>query len=94
MDIWRYRAQLTSQVRYRIAPLQDPFFGLFPSTISYSQVSIEQLQIACTSAIEILVYTGIDIEQRKLGAIYVLSALTAVSQDARNSVPWLFEAFY
>ena len=94
IDIWRFRAHLTSVVRYQISPLQDPFFGLLPARISYNQISLEQIQMACISAIEILVYTGLDIEQRKLGAIYVLSALTVVSREARNTMPWLYEAFY
>ena len=94
VDIWRFRAQLSSVVRFQISPLQDPFHGLLPSRIVYNQVSLEQIQTACVNASEILVYTGLDVEQRKLGAIYVLSALTVVSMEARNTMPWLYEAFY
>jgi hypothetical protein len=41
---------------------------------------------------ENIIYTGIDIEYRKLGALHVLSALTLVSIPARNSLPWLYES--
>jgi hypothetical protein len=44
---------------------------------------------------ENMVYSGIDIEYQRLGALYVLSALTLVSPAARNSsalMQSLFEA--
>jgi hypothetical protein len=31
-------------------------------------------------------------DSRGLGAYYVLSALTLVSQSARNAMPWLYES--
>ena len=37
-------------------------------------------------------FTGSDDEYRKLGAIYVLIALTMVSTGAREAMPWLYES--
>jgi hypothetical protein len=39
-----------------------------------------------------LVNTGIDREHKSLGCLYVLSALTLVSEDAALTIPWLFES--
>jgi hypothetical protein len=36
--------------------------------------------------------SGTSRDSRGLGAYYVLSALTLVSQSARNAMPWLYES--
>ena len=42
--------------------------------------------------IEFLVKSGHNNDNRALGAIYVLCALTLVSEDARTALPWLFQS--
>ena len=42
--------------------------------------------------IENLVKSAIDIDNKTLGSFYVLTALTLVSQPAREAMPWLYEA--
>jgi hypothetical protein len=42
--------------------------------------------------IERLIRSGVTEDDRKLGAIYVLSALTLVSSGARNAMPWLYQS--
>ena len=39
-----------------------------------------------------MVNKGINENSCSLGSYYVLCALTLVSQDAANSLPWLYEA--
>jgi hypothetical protein len=39
-----------------------------------------------------MVFTGIDIEYRKIGALHVLSALTTVNLEARLAMPWLYDS--
>jgi hypothetical protein len=46
-------------------------------------------EIALTTIIN-LVYKGQTAEYQQLGAMYVLTALTIVSTDAANSLPWLY----
>ena len=41
---------------------------------------------------EDMVYTGVDIEFKTLGAIHALSVLTLVSHEARIALPWLYES--
>jgi hypothetical protein len=80
-DIWNYRAQLTNLKKYEICPPHgNPFLG--------TDVLIRfNVQI-----IENLVKSAIDIDNKTLGSFYVLTALTLVSQPAREAMPWLYEA--
>jgi len=91
-DIWNYRAELSREIKQKICILNDPFFNIFNERIYYNDVSLQRIQEACLIVFENLVFTGIDIEYRKLGAIHALTALTVVSQNARNSMPWLYES--
>ena len=43
--------------------------------------------------IEQLITKGVDEDSRKIGAYYVLGALTIVNVDAAASLPWLYETF-
>jgi hypothetical protein len=40
---------------------------------------------------EYMVMDGVDEDSRKLGGMYVLTALTLVSREARVAFPWLYE---
>lgn len=91
-DIWNYRAQLPYEMKRKICLLNDPFLGIFNQRMYYNDVSFTQIQEACLKVFENMVYTGIDIEHRKIGTMHSLSALTIVSLDARNAMPWLYES--
>lgn len=90
-DIWRYRAHMTDAVRKNICQLCDPFrYVVMP--YNYMAYPIEELQTICITVMENMVYGGVDIEYRKIGAMHVLSALTLVSNNARMNIPWLYES--
>jgi len=95
-DLWRFRGRLSFQFKNRICPLGDPFVAsplpLPRHTLFDSQ--IEQLHGYCLNIMESLVFTASDIEDRRLGALYVLIALTYVSIPARTALPWLYESMY
>jgi hypothetical protein len=42
--------------------------------------------------LEKMVNSGINTDSRTLGAYYVLSALTLVSEPAAQALPWLFHS--
>ena len=92
LDIWGYRGQLSTEVRRSICPLFDPFSNIFANPMHQGDVSHDQIKFLCLTIMENMIYTGVDIEYRKLGALHVLSALTLVSQPARNAMPWLYES--
>lgn len=39
-----------------------------------------------------MVYSGINVDMRRLGTFHALTALTIVSRDARIAMPWLYES--
>jgi hypothetical protein len=91
-DIWNYRAQLSSTMKNNICILGNPFLNIFNERIYYNDVSLHRIQEACLIVIENMVYTGIDIEHRKIGTMHALSALTTVSLHFRDAMPWLYES--
>jgi hypothetical protein len=93
-ELWRFRARLSFQFKTRICPLGDPFAASSIPRQSRNDDSTVQIRELCMNAMESLVFTASDIEDRKLGAMYVLIALTYVSVPAHNNLPWLFESMY
>jgi hypothetical protein len=89
-DIWTYRAQMPTNIKLKICPLWDPFTVISNSNLS--ELSIEQLRMFCLCVMEDMVYTGVDVEFKTLGALHVLSVLTIVSLQARANMPWLYES--
>lgn len=90
-DVWTYRCNLTSQVRYNICPLGNPFrfltfYNLVHADLAYIQNKILKI-------INELTNTGMDNDSKNLGAYYVLGSLTIVSSPAAISMPLLYEAF-
>ena len=91
IDIWEYRAQLSSQVKREICPpVGNPFVTL--NINSLSQLSIEDIKKTSIIVIEAFINKGINQDSQALGAYYVLAALTLVSDDARNALPWLYQS--
>ena len=88
-DIWRYRGQLSYETKQRICSIHDPFANASRFT---DLVTIDEIRTICLTAIEYMVYTGIDTEYKKIGALHVLSALTIVSLPARQNMMWLYES--
>lgn len=91
-DIWTYRAQIPTIVKSKICPLWDPFMLISSNSINIMELELEDLRIICITIIEDMIYTGVDIEYKTIGAFHVLSALTVVNMDARASMPWLYES--
>ncbi len=98
VDIWNYRAQLTVNKKNEICPphgnpfLATPYYANTASYTNLNNLSNDTLVKFNVQIIENLVKTAIDVDNRTLGSFYVLSALTLVSEAARNAMPWLYEA--
>jgi len=91
-DIWNYRGQLSREIKLKICMFFDPFTNIFIRSIFHNDINLEQIQFVCLTILENFIYTGIDDDHRKIGALHVLSALTIVSPRARQSMPWLYES--
>lgn len=91
-DIWNYRGQLSREIKMKICMFFDPFVNIFIRSIYHNDINLEQIQFVCLTILENFIYTGVDDDHRKIGALHVLSALTIVSPRARQSMPWLYES--
>ena len=87
-DIWNYRAQIIPQLKHEVCPPNgDPFRYIDLRYVPHDTIKHEGIQIINT-----FVTSGTTRDSRGLGAYYVLSALTLVSQPAQAAMPWLYES--
>lgn len=88
-DIWNFRSNMSHQTKMNICPFYNPFDSIFPHG---AEVNLDVLRLGCLILFENFVYCGINEDFRKIGSMHALSALTLVSQEARMSLPWLYES--
>lgn len=92
-EIWMYRAQLSQHRKAEICPPNgNPFYNI-PTTayMSTNQLhNLQSLREMSVSIMEKLVYRAHNDSDKNIGALYILSSLTLVSLNARNSLPWLY----
>ena len=94
-DIWYYRANLSQEMKERICPPHGNPFILHNSHVNLNVITLlttAEIRTICVSVIERMTRRGTAREDQCLGAFYVLATLTLVNQDARNALPWLYEA--
>ena len=93
-DIWEYRAQLTKETKILICPPNGTPFREIPIHIIQTNhhMNIDILKQFCINIINQFINTSPFRENQVLGAIYILSALTLVSPNAAESMPWLYQA--
>lgn len=90
-DIWFYRAQLSQETRISICPpLGNPFLNL--QHYSINSMTYQELQKIYIRIIENIITKAHDYDNRSLGGMYVLTALTLVSPNAAAAMPWLYES--
>jgi hypothetical protein len=93
IDIWSYRAHLTIEAKRNICP---PHGNPFPQIVNFHYLhtapDLDDVRKYILSVLEKLVLSGVDKDNKCLGAYYVLGALTLVSVDAANALPWLYQA--
>jgi len=91
-EIWNHRSGLSRETKLKICPFHGPFERVFQTPIYYDEITLNQIQMCCTTVFETMVLSGVDEDHRKLGAFHALSALTIVSSGARQAMPWLYES--
>lgn len=89
-DIWNYRAQLSNIVKLEIYPNGNPFMGEDFQNIYVK--NLYSLRESVLNIIEKLITRGTNNSNRWLGASFCLTALTLVSKDAAESLPWFYES--
>lgn len=104
-DVWSNRDRIPEETKKSICPYRVPFAdieSLRNIHIEYQErngnfrqsVDVEIMRKYCLCVMENLVYMSKDIHYRKLGSMYVLMTLTAVSQEARAGLPWLYDGLF
>ena len=84
-DIWAYRGQIPFDMRHRIAGTYN--LGFIPRMAGPNTTRRRALE-----NIRRLILWSSNPEHQALGAYYVLIALTIVSREAAEELPWLYEA--
>lgn len=91
-DLWEVRLNISAQIKFNICPYHTPFGNIFNNNVFPNDISEYDIKVGCLIVLENLIYCGINIEYRKLGALYALTALTVVSLEARNVYPFLYDS--
>jgi hypothetical protein len=92
-DIWNYRAQLPIEIKRSICPPHgNPFRNLSIQYI-HNESNMYNVKKAILEVLEKFINSGINNDNKSLGAYYVLGALTLVNSEAATSLPWLFQSF-
>ena len=92
IDIWEYRAQLSSATKAKICyPYGQPFL-YYLNIRSPISTSLLQIQDVALNIIGKFIQTALNKENRILGANFVLCALTLVNSEAAESLPWLYQS--
>lgn len=88
-DIWNYRSLLSEQSKQNIIGTNHIFN--IPIIVVRRIKDINKLRNILIDTFDIMISYGIDINEKKLGAILVLSALVEISVDAANALPHLIQ---
>lgn len=93
-DIWDYRSQLSRETKALICPPNGMPFREVPMHIIQSQhnINIGLLKQFSLIIINNFINSSPLRDNQKLGAIYILSALTLVNTSAAESMPWLYHS--
>ena len=95
VDIWHYRANIPIEMKRLIChPTGNPFQTLPNYHVFQTMNNLNDIRKPILYVMERLVNSGINNDNKCLGAYYVLSALTLVNYDAATSLQWLYEAVY
>jgi hypothetical protein len=90
-DIWSFRAGLSDQAKRNICPAyRDLFRMLYVIDMRIAPRTI--LRELALDIIEKLVRNGSNRDHKCLGTNYVLCALTMVSHQAAEALPWLYQS--
>lgn len=88
-DIWDYRSQISDDIKKEICPPYGrPFFNI---EIDRS-MNIYCVKRIALKIIHNFINSAHDSCNKNLGTLYILSALTLVSNEAAESMPWLYES--
>lgn len=92
-EIWVFRAQLSRERKLEICPPNgNPFINVPRNAINIDSnaYNFQNIKNITLNVMEKLIFSAVNDSDKNLGALYILSALTLVSNDAGNALPWLY----
>lgn len=89
--IWTHRAGLSIQQKNMIVPNFSARLFRYAPWALFDQ-TLESMQRLNMGVIRMFISSAADKNDRILGAMYVISGLTMVSDQARTAYPWLYES--
>jgi hypothetical protein len=93
LDIWRYRAQISNEMKLRICPPHGNPFRNFSLSHIINDNDIESIRRKIIDVLETMINNEIVTNDNKsLAAYYILGALTIVSMQAAIALPWLHQS--
>ena len=92
-SIWTHRAGLSIQQKNAIVPGFHQKLFRHPPWALQTQ-TLPAIQKINMNTIRTLITSGEDRNDRILGAMYIVSTLTLVNDDAKRAYPWLYESVY
>lgn len=93
IDIWNYRANLSINTKREICPpYGDPFRNMNINLNNINSYNTNLIKKNIVNVMDLMVNSGINNDSKSLGCYYILSSLTLVSNDAAESLPWLYES--
>jgi hypothetical protein len=93
MDIWHYRAQLTTETKRNICRPNGNPFEQYDNAQMVRELNITIIRNKILQVLENLVTTGINNDYKSLGAYYILGSLTLVNNNAAEALSWLYQSF-
>jgi len=92
-DLWYYRTAMTHQQRCRIVSNGHVFNRSIGSIYNFSNNQKDELRKIIIDDFYKMITEGATIDDKKLGAILVLTSLTTVSNNARIAMPHYVQEF-
>jgi hypothetical protein len=90
-DIWFYRAQICFRIKRQIYPPNGNPFCDIPTFMNLEN-SFDYFRLKLYTLLNRLINSSNNDDLRRMAALYILTALTIVSNDAAAALPWLFES--
>jgi hypothetical protein len=92
-DIWTYRANLSDTVKREICPpYGSPFSAYLLNTALLNGFPVDSIKLFVLELMEQFIRSGVNRDSRYLGTNYILCALTLVSPEAAEALPWLYQS--
>ena len=88
-DIWNYRSNMTTESKKKIIKNGSVFS--IPIYIIKKEKSLIKIQNVVLDEFTRLINEGVDREEKKLGAILILTGLVEISSDAADALPHLMQ---